>query len=241
MWQALADPDGTYLWAAPSDGENVFGDADRAARYEPAVQLLKYSLGWSEPAAGLRWWYDRGRPLDDPRFALLDAMLGDEMDLLAAWYWTNTSYGAQRVAVDRAWLAAVQSRPNWQDWAGHGDSLHLEFHATFVEQELGTGGEWFADVQHGRAYLIVDQYAGWYARLQRYWAELPARPPGDPWWVDVFCRPVGYLGTYRRSRTTGRCYAGPFSCHGPGCPGAAPPDEDDDDSEIYLGLADDDE
>ena len=38
MWQALSDPDGTYLWAAPSDAVRVSADEDRCARYTTVVR-----------------------------------------------------------------------------------------------------------------------------------------------------------------------------------------------------------
>jgi hypothetical protein len=59
----------------------------------------------------------------------------------------------------------------------------------------------------------------WYFDLADKAVTLP--PPGGShlsWFVDVYVRPVGHLGTYRRSTTTGLWYSGQHGIHMQGNP-----------------------
>jgi len=52
-----------------------------------------------------------------------------------------------------------------------------------------------------RAVLVLDSMVGWYEALVAQGDQLPATT-GRSWHVEVFVRPVGSRGTYRRSRQT---------------------------------------
>lgn len=43
-------------------------------------------------------------------------------------------------------------------------------------------------------------------------------PSGWSWRIDVICKQIGWLGTYRRSRVTGYWFAGKHSIHMAGHP-----------------------
>ena len=61
--------------------------------------------------------------------------------------------------------------------------------------------------------IRLDRYAGWYQALARHGNALPCRPYGRSWGVEVVVRPLGWLGTYGRSRTTGHWFSGRYRWH----------------------------
>ena len=74
-----------------------------------------------------------------------------------------------------------------------------------------------------RAVLTTGSMVGWYRHLCELGAGLPDLG-GHSWHVDVHVRPVGFLGTFRRSRVSGRWFSGPHRYHiigigGPDLPG----------------------
>ena len=70
-----------------------------------------------------------------------------------------------------------------------------------------------------RGVLFVEQIAGFREALYRD-AELQRdHPSGRSWRIDVICKQIGWLGTYRRSRVTGYWFAGKHSIHMAGHPG----------------------
>jgi hypothetical protein len=66
--------------------------------------------------------------------------------------------------------------------------------------------------QERRAVLVIDGMLGWYRALATLGATLPDIGQRS-WRVDVVVRPVGWLGTYRRSRVTGLWFAGRHRFH----------------------------
>ncbi|HUP86887.1 MAG TPA: hypothetical protein VM143_14610 [Acidimicrobiales bacterium] len=61
--------------------------------------------------------------------------------------------------------------------------------------------------------IVVDRYQGWYRALDKVAQQLPAAPAGRSWHHEVFCLPIGRLGTFRQSRTSGRWFIGPHRVH----------------------------
>lgn len=214
MWQALADPAGIHHWPAAPDGDAASGEP--TSWWIPATQLLTYSFGWSDPGAGLRWWYDVGKPTHEARFALIDQMLGPRVDELAAWYWSSNQ---DTTGVDPGWIAEVRQRSGPCSPCAEGgyDQLHLSGHTDVPEWPEGgmVDPVLTFDADRQVAALIVDSYAGWYGRLNRVAAMLPATEDRSMqlWRVEVVCRPIGTLGTYRQSTVTGRWFAGSHRHH----------------------------
>ena len=212
MWQALADPDGIHHWPTAPDSDVTTGEP--TSWWIPATQLLTYSFGWNEPGAGLRWWYDVGKPTHEPRFALIHQMLGDRIDELAAWYWSSNQ---DMTGVDPAWIAAVRQKsgPCGPSAEGGWDPLHLSTHTEVPEwpEEGLVEPVLTVDGDRQLATLIVDSYTGWYGALRRMADLLPTTDGSQPWRVEVVCRPIGSLGSYRRSAVTGRWFAGSHRHH----------------------------
>ncbi len=60
---------------------------------------------------------------------------------------------------------------------------------------------------------MVDSMTGWYRALAEDAATLPGDEADRSWDVEVVVRPVGSLGTFRRSSSTGLWYAGRHRNH----------------------------
>ncbi|WP_251449398.1 hypothetical protein [Microbacterium sp. Marseille-Q6648] len=73
-----------------------------------------------------------------------------------------------------------------------------------------------SDPARGRATLVTEHVTGWYSTLADLGATLPPRPGGRSWRVDVFVQPIGYLGEYRHSWSTGLWFAGRHRYHAVG-------------------------
>ena len=199
--------------------------------------LLLHRLGWANPAQGLRWWYENGKPTEDSTLALIAQMWDRDGMLDRYLYWLLsrphvfmtakevTVWGmgpevAERPTVRwQQWMAAFEEsfEPTKYPWfgsLGEGDPLHL----------TGHGGE--AGVADPQAHLSVVSAANksaifvtrsmdaWHFDLARHAITLPDN--GDHWKVDVLVKPVGFLGVYRRSRITGLWFSGRHRFHTPG-------------------------
>ena len=94
------------------------------------------------------------------------------------------------------------------------DPLHLKDHIAFLTEPNPHGIELSLDPNgESRGTLIAPTLAGWYAYLRDCEALQRPHPTGRSWRIDVVVKPVGWLGTYRQSRDTGRWFAGPHSLH----------------------------
>lgn len=215
VWQALADADGHHEYPPRPEASEA-----HPAWWTPLPHILKYSLGWQDQALGLLRWYRAGRPVTDPRLRLVLHGWGRDLDLYAAWLWesrfdelSHAADGARVVEIDDEWWARVRAYAEVRDggsWSG--GSLHLPYHDGSPDATNGARPG-AAVAARGHATLVLDKYEGWYAALGSAWADLPELPGGRSWRIDVVVRPVGWLGTYRRSRLTGRFFAGQHRWH----------------------------
>ena len=62
---------------------------------------------------------------------------------------------------------------------------------------------------------LFDNMIGWYRGLSDAEGYLP-KLKNRSWYIDVFVKPVGWLGTYRRSRVTKLWFSGRHRFHTPG-------------------------
>jgi hypothetical protein len=97
------------------------------------------------------------------------------------------------------------------------DSLHLSEHLRTQLLEPGTrpvrlaGGRDVTSTKH--THLLLADGGGWYEALHQNGDRLPVRPDGRSWRVDVTSATLGYIGEFRKSRETGRWFAGNHSSH----------------------------
>lgn len=105
-------------------------------------------------------------------------------------------------------------------YGGGYDPLHLSVHVPAALTQPGAKNASICTGTDGRsaAALFLPRYAGRDRVLAEVGAALPLRPAGQGWRVDVTVGPVGWLGTYRRSRVTGRWFAGRHRHHALGWP-----------------------
>jgi hypothetical protein len=233
MYRALASPwTHERMLAAPTVNGGDFG----GSYWAPLLHFMIYTLGWARPDRGLKWWYDAGKPTDDPHLRFLSDIWGKDgqLDWFAAWLWATdhlppaatrlsqlTGYqdDGRPVVADRAWVdlqMRLAAASGIQHPGHHGDEFHLSGHfAAPLEEPGGDVSIFHGDVEQRRAVLMLDSMVGWYAALVRYAARLPS--PGErSWRVDVVVRPVGLLGTYRLSRTSRLWFACRHRVHLPG-------------------------
>ena len=103
------------LIEAPRRGDDS-EDRTAQAYWTSLLHMRVYSLGWSRPDEGLRWWYDNGRPTDDPtRAARRD--LGPR----------RTARLVRRVAVERAAAGTIHCR--------HRDDARTQQNTTQLEND----------------------------------------------------------------------------------------------------------
>ena len=228
--QVLASPRSHRpMLRAPEPGDDLLPGA--LAYWSSLLHLLVYGFGWSHPGRGLRWWYDAGKPIDDPKLALLSEVWGadGQLDWFAAWLWTTgaCSYLCRsigftddnRVKVDPGWLEGVEHQISESrtpsPYGGGSDPLHLTAHIGGPMQRRVRGRSHLTLHPSTRrtATLVTDSMTGWYGALADDAAALPDHETGRSWEVDVVVRPVGWLGTFRRSRTTGLWYSGRHRHH----------------------------
>ena len=232
-FRALASPSTCEpMLEAPRPGSDQFA----TAYWSALLHLLVYSFGWARPDRGLRWWYDAGKPTDDPRLQLISQVwdADGQLDWFAAWLWTTgmirshltpmltelTGYhdDGRDLDVDRRWLDRVNRDIQAAGvWAPCGvDGLHLVYHLSNPEGPMGSPRGEPALLRSGtrkrQAILLLDSMTGWYRALAVHGSSLPDLPARS-WHVDVIVRPVGWLGAFRRSRETGLWFAGRHRHH----------------------------
>lgn len=97
--------------------------------------------------------------------------------------------------------------PSGWDWAGYGGSTQLPRELIDASRLVGI------DSSRRQATFVSDHVGGWYEALARLGGQLPPLANDRNWRIDVFVKPIGYLGQYRQSRTTSLWFAGRHQHH----------------------------
>lgn len=207
-------------------------DPDSAHGYWTALHhLLLYSFGWRRPDRGLRWWYEAGHPTGDRRLRLIaetylaDGQLGWYHAWLCRSHANMISYETPSDGfdlnpddiVDRDWLEeqleAAASADVPDPLTGGGDPLHLSYHAGGPNEAVEAPTELRRTGRGGRSgILLCDSAVGWYRALDEQAMKLPSIDD-HRWHIDVVIKPIGWIGTYRRSPKTGLWYVGSHRVH----------------------------
>lgn len=237
-YRVMANPGGgERMLAPPQPGDPVQAGT---AYWAPILPLLLCSLGWSRPDLGLRWWYDAGKPTDDPTLALLAAVWDADgrLDAFAAWLHTwgaELDAGAElnrlagrprseaRVASHPAWTHAARAaeQRGWHETdapaplSGGTDPLHLSAHCDAPLQPGGPSAQLLRDEASRQAVVVTDSIRGWYRLLHQVGSAL-TETRSHAWRVDVYVKPLGHLGTFRRSWSTGLWFSGRHAVHSRG-------------------------
>lgn len=227
VWRALSDP--ARVLAVPFEPPSDFEET--LAWWTPLVQLMTFSLAWQSPARGLLAWHNAGRPVDDARLSLIQAIWGRNLDPMFHYLWHG--YGSFEEEVSAALGSPSVPRPGdspdlpaltgastarSNPATGGSDPLHLSMHYSLPTERDDDGSVTLTvcDPDAGgpaRALLQCSGYRGWYRALHERGNELAGRPDGHGWRVDVIVEGIGFLGTYRRSRQTSRWFAGRHEAH----------------------------
>jgi hypothetical protein len=242
VFQALADPEGTHDFAQAPQWQHRPGHPS-FAYWESLLFLLVHSFGWRSPALGLKWWHDAGRPCDDDRLALIDqTWFGDGfMRWFEAWVQHHAfrptgeqDSPALPLPIPETELRSLNEAlrhliDNLHLPAGDSDGLHLIGHlsgwvADDVLSNPETHNELILDSDGGpRGVLFTESVVSFRAFLHGAAALRHEHPSGRSWRIDVICKQIGWLGTYRRSRVTGYWFAGKHSIHRAGHPNQQTP------------------
>lgn len=237
-WQACAGhgmpvplpPDPTEDWR-----RGTAEHEDWLAYWAPLVQLTRFALGWTRPDLGLARWIDAGRPTEDPVLAVIEGWWGVHLEAyLAGAAWTLRGVGQQLAEQGAATYRrfddsppvvarAVRTElsPSEGLWEGGSNVMHIQSHYAVALADQGHGEKPQAwDDAHpprrhldgDRAVIMLHRYLSWY---RQWWAlNHQARTnSGRSLRVDVVCKPIGWVGEYRRSTETGGWFRGPHRWH----------------------------
>jgi hypothetical protein len=191
--------------------------------------FLTYSFGWTRHDRGLRWWYDAGRPVDDPRLALISAVWERDGNLLAYAEWSHarvewfghqalsewTDYDGRPDVLSTDWqqrLRAVGERFQTDGTSPHGNHLEGGDHAAGPAAQRYDATLTVTDRAARRAVYTSTSALGWYRGLAELGRDLPALGNAS-WRVEVYVQSIGFLGVYRRSRQTGLWFSGRHRFH----------------------------
>lgn len=229
-YRAMSTPSvGSPMPTAPRAGEDFMGFL---GHWTALQSLLTYSLGWTRHDRGLRWWYDAGKPTDDPRLALIDAVWERDGNLLAYAEWCHDRLGSFDHQALTEWaeydpapddisgewtrrLCAVRDAETHFEMTPHGKHLEGGDHSAGPASSSQVGAMTVVDKSSRRALYDSESALGWYRGLIELGSGLPTLYE-QSWHVDVHVRQIGYVGTYRRSRKTGLWFAGPHKYHSVG-------------------------
>jgi hypothetical protein len=98
IFRVLASPSsGQSLPRAPLRGDPLWFSC---GYWSALLHMLLYSLGWARPDLGLWWWFENGKPTDDPRLQLMAEVF--EGDGQLGWFmgWLGDVHFGQRVLRD---------------------------------------------------------------------------------------------------------------------------------------------
>ena len=232
VYHSLAAPNHPVPFQrAPQPGDDAYV---ASSYWTPLIHILRYGLGWLDMAKGMNWWESAGRPTDDPRLALIDQIWGSDgqMKYFVAQISSNGSWRrgiAERMGLDPRVTLDGDPMPKAKHdqivkeakatgiklpVGGGTDPLHLEYHSLGPMEQTNQLRPTAFTLNHAdrAAVVVMEATAGWYLALSNFGRTLPNVEPRS-WHVDVYARPVGWLGNYRRSTETGMWFMGEHSLH----------------------------
>lgn len=224
-------------WLPPKDPAGSGRMPDFITYWFSLCAIVLGHLAWSNPTLGVARWVNSGMPGDGGILSGLKRLYGADVAALIlnrnvpeAANMVVTSVLDRRRTGDEAYdpsqillrssaiTEAVGSRRRWSAMSSGGsDSLHLNEHLRRLLLGPGpqpirlAGGHDANSVP--RAHLLLPDAYGWYESLHLCGDGLPDRSDGRSWRVDVTSAPLGYIGEFRKSRETGRWFAGKHSSH----------------------------
>lgn len=235
VWRALRS--GNEEWLPPADPAGSGVHADFITYWYSLSAVVLGHLAWANPALGMTRWINCGMPEDDGILTGLKRLFGpDAAALILNADITHVANQMSARTVDDGreitgtinpslFLLehpdihrAVARNRRWCAMSVEGtDSLHLKAHLQSLLLRPSrrparlAGGSNGTSIWH--THLLLPDAYGWYEALQQKGGQLPARPDGRSWRVDVTSATLGYIGEFRKSRATGRWFAGKHASH----------------------------
>ena len=227
LHRILAGGERPSAYPSPPHGDAIHGFC---SYWEPLYYLLNTILGWRDLGRGLAWWYTNGRPVEDPRFGLMQTIWDSDGQLayFAAWAFQEGRVNFR--LEDAASTSAFSDEDWWRDFRrlgrryrsdpfyGGTNPLHLghshrDVHDPDDDDRAHPADAVHADPGSRKAIVVTRDFTTWREELQSAGRQLPVLPDDRSWHVEVFDRRVGWLGIYRPSRVTGQWFAGKHSVH----------------------------
>ncbi|MCO4236897.1 hypothetical protein NG702_05575 [Pseudarthrobacter sp. MDT3-28] len=221
LFQTLAGWDSTWLMAK---GKMSYQQSDSISYWTPLPLLAIGPLGWSDPAVGVARWILMGMPDETPELSLLFRVWGADALMYFShpqmdWIPQSHEYlGFELRTSGRRISEIYESRESTEAFSGCG-GLHMQVH---LQWQLRAGFNEIVGEAHmygheaGRKpkfVLELEKMAGWHAQLYSAGDKLSAEVSNPDIELIVVAPPVGSLGTFRRSRTTGLWYSGSHEAH----------------------------
>lgn len=162
--------------------------------FSAALHLIQYGLAWQRQGGQFNTWASMGFPTSSAHLLVIRHLLGAHVVNLQNWWEINHEEG-----------------DNPLRYGGY-DSLHLEGHwdgpriRNRKEESFNLTSAQTSYVLNESAWpsnrliLETDKYQGWYELLTRI-GNLNHIPDQV---IDVYCQPVGWLGRFSKSSTTGK-------------------------------------
>ena len=196
--------------------------------------MTRFRLGWRLPGLGVARALGE-ISLNDPTWDLMLHVWGDNHDLAEYAVWSALATGILRIDDEAGTIVAdyphihrmieaVTSRHPQKHieqalisdlWGGGWDNLHLTLHLDYYWEHTPPSepAQMIAvDTNSHSATLVCQTGLGWYAALTELGQTLPNLGEHS-WHVDVFVKPIGFMGTYRQSRETSLWFTGKHSLH----------------------------
>lgn len=207
----------------------------RTAYWAPLLHLTTFGLGWRAPEVGLWRWMKQGMPVDDAVLATIARRYGKDVELMATWLTLGGGSGVRYHGFAEDHSAAAPLPVHVKRWAesvsvseayrlnfgGGSDSMHLAPHLggpygqADQPQAQPVAVSAKVDVAiHGDQvnYILAgDQYLTLFRTLHA--GAVPSQTGGRSTRVGLICPPIGWLGNYRQSRTTGLWFRGQHRWH----------------------------
>lgn len=240
LWRMFAPGTGPLNPPRPPTPDDGWDSPAGFDYWNPLLHLVLGPLGWADPGLGAERWLAADLPVVCNATRVLWEWWGEDVRALSAMQDSRGTPGRAASEIEDALRIEPRtpqalpgslikaSPPSWISlMAGGDDPLHLGAHA--VAALVGRAGyddqtrrfespSIAFDDEQGSGALVLPAYVGWYRQLHETGERLE-RQRGIGLRLDVVVRPIGWLGTYERSKTTGRWYACSHDTHLLGFPG----------------------
>lgn len=220
MFHTLAGWDSTWLMGHGTMMRDELWNS--ISYWTPLPHLALGLLGWSDPAVGSARWILMGMPKETPELSLLSRVWGVDALMYFAhpqmdWV-THDFLGFELRTSGRQISRIYEELGDAKAFTDCG-SLHMHIH---LQWQLGIGNNQPAggshlysstEGRHPRFVLDLEKMAGWHAQLYSAADQLSADFSNPELELMVVAPPVGPLGTFKRSRTTGLWHSGSHEAH----------------------------